>query len=99
MANIQNIHQKKFDEIVTEANSRIDELLKIIKNKNKIVDFLKIRLIDKSQTSMKSKKNKQSIELNTKNDVFHINMKKNVKMIIFSDPNKFTEKNELCIDD
>ena len=56
MANIQNIHQKKFDETVTEANNRIDELLKMIKNKHKIVDFLKIKLIDKSQISMKSKK-------------------------------------------
>ena len=58
MTNIRNIHQKKFDETVIEANSRIDKLLKMIKNKNKIVDFLKIKLVDKFQTLMKSKKNK-----------------------------------------
>ena len=90
-----------------ETNNRIDELLNIIKNKktiialkNQTIENLKQKLTDKSNESMKKmKNNKQSISSETKNDVHHIDAKKNVKIIILFDSNEFIEKNEFQIDD
>ena len=58
-----------------------------------------MKLIDEFQISVKSENNKRSIEFETESDVVQIDTKKTIKMIIFSDPNKFTEKNEFRIDD
>ena len=94
MTNIQNIHQKEFDETMIETNNRIDELTKMNKNKNKIIDFLKKRLVDKFHKSMKSDDEKFSTESKIDDDVHHIDTKKNVKMIILFNSDEFIEKNE-----
>ena len=82
-------------------------MLNIIKNKktiialkNETIKNLKQKTTDKLNESVKQTKNdKQSIDFETKNDVSRINIKKNVKMIILFDLNKFIEKNKFRIDD
>ena len=82
--NVMQTHKKKFEKTIIETNSRINKLLKTIQNKKKIIDFLKTKLVDESQISMKSENNKQSTEFETKSDILHFSTKKVIKMIIFS---------------
>ena len=107
MKKIIDTHKKKFDNTMIEINSRIDKLLSIIKNKktiivlkNQAIESLEQKLTDKSKKLIKETKNdKQSIDFETKNDVFQIDTKKAVKMIVLFDSNEFTEKSEFRIDD
>ena len=64
MKKIIDTHKKKFDNTIIKINSRIDELLNIIKNKktiialkNQMIENLKSKLTDKSIESMKKLNN------------------------------------------
>ena len=58
MKNMMQTHKKNFEKTTIETNNRIDELLKTIQNKKKIIDYLKMKLVDKSQILVKSKNDK-----------------------------------------
>ena len=90
MKKIINTHKKEFDNTMIEINSRINEVLNIIKNKktiivfkNRAIEILKKKLIDKSKNSMKSKKNTFAIKSNVENDVVYIITKKQSKWLFY----------------
>ena len=68
MKNVIQTYKKKFEKTIVEVKNCIDKLLKTIQNKKKIIDFLKAKLADKLQVSVKSKNDKRSIEFETESD-------------------------------
>ena len=108
--NLHETHQAQYEEAVTEANSRIDELLQIVDDKKKIIkakktisSFMKskIRYLEKKL----AKKSRDTVEVdegNSDRESSHVSAEpatvKTKKMIILSDSDKFTDEKEPRID-
>ena len=108
--NFHEIHQAQYEETVTETNSRIDELLKTVDDKKKIIktkktisSFMESKIRDSEKKLAKKPWNTMKAdEEDFDRESSHVSAEfiavKIKKTIIFSDPDKFIDEKQPWID-